>query len=89
MSRYQIAKETGSTHEAAVLFDAKTIVDEELENPRNALEPHELHTILANARQDISAIAILLSGISARQRRAERWMIVIALLLGALLIGNL
>lgn len=86
MSRYRTAREMGSSHEHAVLFDARDIVDEEITSPRDEFEPAERDTVLANARQDISAIAMLLAGISARQRRME-WLLLVAVgLLGVVAI---
>lgn len=68
----------GFSHETAVLFESRNIVDEELENPREEMSPAEIHTVLANLRSDISGIAILMSDISKRQRQS-RWLIVACL----------
>ena len=84
MSGYQTARDFGKSHESAVLLDSRSIVEEELENPRHELEPAELHTIVANARQDISGMAILLSGISARQRQMQ-WLLVMVVVLLAVI----
>lgn len=75
MSRYEKMRNAGHSHEYAVIFDCQSIVDEELNYLRSELEPAELHTLLANARQDISAITILLSHISARQQEARKWVV--------------
>lgn len=64
----------GFSHETAVLFESRNIVDEELKNPREEMSPAEIHTVLANLRSDISGIASLMSDISKRQRQS-RWLI--------------
>lgn len=63
------------SHEAAILFESRSIVRDELEHPAGELSQAELHTVLSNARQDISGIAIILAGISERQRRTQ-WLLV-------------
>ena len=69
----------GSSHEHAVIFESRDIVDEELEYPRA-----ELHTIAANARQDISAIAIPLADVSRYQRSILIWLKNICILMAVL-----
>ena len=83
MNRYKTARSTGYSHEGALLFESRDIVDEELKHPREEMGAAEIHTVIANARSDISAIAILLSGISAQQRQC-RWLL--AACLGVLVI---
>ncbi len=74
----------GYSREGAVLFESRDIVDEELKFPREEMEPAELHTVVANARQDISAIAILVSRISEQQRQC-RWLLAGCLVLLAII----
>jgi hypothetical protein len=76
MSDYATYRSFGSSHEEAVLLHSRSIVEDELRHPRDAFDERELHTVLANARQDVSAITILLVSIARRQRRIERWTIV-------------
>jgi len=80
MSRYKTARGMGFSHESAVLFQSRNIVDEELKNLREEMSPAEIHTLLANLRSDISGIAILMSEISNRQRQS-RWLIAACLLI--------
>lgn len=84
MNSYQNAREMGYSVENAILFGCKEIVDEELKFPREEMSPAELHTLIANTRQDISAITILLSKVSAQQRQF-RWILSACLLLLAII----
>ncbi|MFY9184693.1 MAG: hypothetical protein WBJ45_07410 [Limnohabitans sp.] len=74
MNRYKTARGMGFSHEGAVLFESRNIVDEELKHPREEMSSAEIHTVLANLRSDVSGIAILMSDISKRQRQS-RWLI--------------
>ena len=84
MNRYQTARSLGSSHEHAVLFESRDIVDEELKHPREEMGRAEVHTVIANARTDISAIAILLSDISVQLRQC-RWLLVACLVVLAVI----
>ncbi len=57
MNRYKTARGMGFSHEGAVLFESRNIVDEELKNPREEMSSAEIHTVLANLRSDVSGIA--------------------------------
>lgn len=84
MNRYKVAKEMGHSHESAIVFSARGIVDEEIAHPREEFEIAELHTVIANAREDISALTMLASNVSARLRRMEKLAFVAVGLLVAL-----
>lgn len=74
MNRYKTARGMGFSHEGAILFESRNIVDDELKYPREEMSPAEIHTVIANLRSDISGIAILMSNISSQQRQS-RWLI--------------
>ena len=80
--RYSIARSLGSSHAWSVFWQARGIVNEEIETARTELETEELHTVLANAREDVSGMAMLAVDAVNRQRRMDGWLIAAVLLLG-------
>jgi hypothetical protein len=70
----------GYSKENAIIFGCRDVVNDELQFPREEMSPAELHTLIANTRQDISAITILLSKVSAQQRQF-RWLLSACLLI--------
>ena len=84
MSSYQKAREMGYSKETAIIFACRDVVDDELKSQREEMSPAELHTLIANTRQDICAITILLSKVNAQQRQFQ-WLLSACLLLLAII----
>jgi hypothetical protein len=81
MSTYRDARQFGLNHGNAVIWQARGIVDDEIRQPRDTLSEEQLHTVIANAREDISALAMLTADIANRHRRIERLLLVAVVLL--------
>jgi hypothetical protein len=84
MDRYKSARDFGMDHGLSVFWKARGIVNEEIQTTRFELSTEELHTVLANAREDTSGIAMLLVDSVNRQRRMERLFIVVIIILAVI-----
>lgn len=71
---YKQARQLGNSHESAIVFSSRNIVNQEIQSSRGKLSADQLHTVISNTREDVSAITGLLASIGAQQRRIQ-WLL--------------